>query len=82
MNKLDRSLTTFKANNRVALDNICRDKACKLPRLKCCAKRGLDVSQDRRIMKSQEMRFDSMVQTIKDNSHGINLFQKGFGVTF
>jgi len=76
MKQLDRSLSSFVPDNRVDLANICRDKKCKLTRLQCCEKRGLDIKDDKKIMDSQEMRYASMVQTIKDNSHGINLFQK------
>ncbi len=75
MKKLDESLER-ESEARVNINNRCKNRACRLSRLQCCAKRGLDVSNDFQIMKSQEMRYTSMVQTIKDNSHGINLYQK------
>ncbi len=78
---LDNQLNTYQAEARVDINSRCPGKGCRLSRLKCCAKRGLDISNDRQIMKSQEMRYDSMIQTIKNNSHGVNLFQK-FGMSY
>ena len=59
------------------ISNFCNHpKPCKMSRMKCCKSRGLDMTSDRKIMRSLEQRYDSFIQTMKNNDHNIPLYSK------